>query len=76
MWTVVRTEFTVKENGLQGIKKQQQQHTPLKKVEYEIQHAILVEVLNYVLYCLISLSVLKQTIIVNHYTEFTIISSS
>ena len=47
-----------------------------KKVDYAIQRAILVEVLNYVLYCLISSSVLKQTIIVHHYTEFTIISSS
>ena len=50
MRTVVKTEFTVKKSGLQGIK-QQQQHTPLKKVDYEIQHAILVDILNYVTFC-------------------------
>ena len=31
MWTVVKTEFTVNESGIQGIKTQQQQHTSLKK---------------------------------------------
>ena len=31
MRTVVKTELTVKESGLQGIKQQQQQNTPLRK---------------------------------------------
>ena len=48
MRTVVKTELTVKESGLQGIKQEQQrQHAPLKKVDYEIEHSILVDILNY-----------------------------
>ena len=49
MWTVVKTELTVKESGLQGIKKTTTTttttHSIEKKVDYEIQHAILVDIL-------------------------------
>ena len=54
MRTVVKTELTFKESELRGIKQQQQQqqqNTPLKKVDYEIQHAMLVDILNYVTFC-------------------------